>query len=265
MAMESVQKRPLSEGLGRYLGTRRGAVTAAAVAAALAAVVLLVFLNQYKSNVKSGNQTESVLVANQLIPKGTNGDAVASSGLFRPTAISSDNVRTAAVTDAAALSGRVATRDIYPGQQITASDFAKGGNELRGRIQGNQRAIAIPLDPSHGILGELKDGDHVDVLAGFNATNGSSGTSQPVLKTLLQNVLVLKAPTSFNATTNSGKDGNVTLRVTDTEAARVAYASDQGKIWLVLRPPAGAKQTRPSAVTLNALLSGTPAIPRGGR
>jgi hypothetical protein len=45
----------------------------------------------------------------------------------------------------------------------------------------------------------------------------------------------------------------------------LAYASDQGKIWLVLRPPAGAKQTRPSAVTLNALLSGAPNIARGGR
>jgi pilus assembly protein CpaB len=265
MAMESVQKRPLSEGIGRYLGTRRGAVTAAAVAAALAALVLLVFINNYKDNVKSGTQTQSVLVANQLIPKGTNGDAVASSGLFRPTSISSDNVRTAAVTDAAALSGRVATRDIYPGQQILASDFARGGDELRGRIQGNQRAIAIPLDSSHGILGELKDGDHVDVLAGFKATSSSSGASQPVLKTLLQNVLVLKAPTSFSASSNSGKDGNVTLRVTDREASQVAYASDQGQIWLVLRPPAGAKQTKPSAVTLNSVLAGTPAISRGGR
>src|SRR5439155_9239755 len=147
MAMETVQKRPLSEGLGRYLGTRRGAVTAAVVAAALAAIVLLVFLNNYKSNVKSGNQTESVLVANQLIPKGTVGDAVASSGLFRPTSISTDNARASALTDAAALSGKVATRDIYPGQQIVASDFATGGDELRGRIQGTQRAISIALDP----------------------------------------------------------------------------------------------------------------------
>jgi Flp pilus assembly protein CpaB len=226
----------------------------------LAAIVLLVFLHQYKSNVKSGNQTESVLVANQLIPKGTVGDAVASSGLFRPTAISSDNVQSSAVTDAAALSGKVAARDIYPGQQIVASDFVTGGDDLRGRIQGSERAISIPLDGSHGILGELKQGDHVDVMAGFNATNGGSGTSQPVLKTLIENVLVLAAPTSFSTTTNSGKDGNVTLRLTAPQAAKVAYASDQGKVWLVLRPPAGAKNTRPSTVTLNSLLAGAPSI-----
>src|SRR5262245_47645748 len=152
MAIENTQKRPLSDGLGRYLGTRRGAITAAVVAAALAAIVLLVFLNRYKDNVKSGTATESVLVANQLIPKGTVGDAVASAGLFRPTAISSDNVHAGAVNDAAALSGQVATRDIYPGQQIVASDFAKGGDDVRGRIQGIQRAISIPLDGSHGIL-----------------------------------------------------------------------------------------------------------------
>ena len=45
----------------------------------------------------------------------------------------------------------------------------------------------------------------------------------------------------------------MTLRVSDSDAAKLAYASDKGKVWLVLRPPAGAKQTRPSAVTLNAL------------
>lgn len=260
----SVQKRPLSEGVGRYLSTRRGATTAAVVAAALAAIVLLVFLNQYKSNVKSGNQTESVLVANQLIPKGTAGDAVASTGLFKPTAISSDNVQSSAITDSHALAGKVATRDIYPGQQITASDFATGGDELRGRIQGTQRAIAIPLDPAHGILGEIKDGDHVDVLAGFNAASGS-GAAQPVVRTLMQDVLVLRAPTAYTTSTNSGKDGNVTLRVTDTQAARLAYASDQGKVWLVLRPPAGAKESKPSTATLGALLAGTPAVARGGQ
>ena len=52
--------------------------------------------------------------------------------------------------------------------------------------------------------------------------------------------LVTKA--THTTATNSGKDGNVTLRVTDKEAAEVAYASDQGKVWLVLRPTAGAKQ-----------------------
>jgi pilus assembly protein CpaB len=266
MAIDSsAQKRPLSEGLGRYLGTRRGATTAAVIAAALAAIVLLVFLHQYKSNVKSGTQTQSVLVANQLIPKGTAGDAVVSSGLFRPTAISSDNVHAAAVSDASTLSGKVATRDIYPGQQILAEDFKTGGDDVRGRIQGAQRAVAIPLDGSHGLLGEIKEGDHVDVLAGFNSSNSSTGATQPVTRTLMQNVLVLKAPTNFNSSTNSGKDGNVTLRVTDQEAARLAYASDQGKVWLVLRPPAGAKENRPSAVTLNTLLAGTPAVARGGR
>src|SRR3954453_8486211 len=152
----SAQKRPLSEGVGRYLSTRRGAITAATVAAALAAIFLLLFLPQYKSNVKSGTQTESVLVANQLIPKGTAGDAVVSSGFFRPTAISSDNVHAAAVTDATALAGKVAARDIYPGQQVVASDFVTGGDEVRGRIQGTQRAISIALDPAHGILGEVR-------------------------------------------------------------------------------------------------------------
>jgi pilus assembly protein CpaB len=260
--MEAVQKRSPGEGMTRYLGTRRGAITAAVAAAVLAGVVLLVFVHQYKSSVKNGTETESVLVANQLIPKGTAGSAVVSSGLFRPTAISSDKVAANAITDASAIAGKSATRDIYPGQQITLADFRTNSDDLRSALQGSQRAISVPLDPSHGILGIIHDGDRVDVLASVNAANSAPGVSGTVVRTLLQNVLVLRAPTKYDVATNAGKDGNVTLRVGDTDAARLAYASDQGKVWLVLRPPAGAKQSPPAAVTINSLLAGAT---RGGR
>jgi len=41
----------------------------------------------------------------------------------------------------------------------------------------------------------------------------------------------------------------VILRLGDAQAARLAYAADNGKIWFALRPPAGVQQGDPTTVT----------------
>ena len=57
----------------------------------------------------------------------------------------------------------------------------------------------------------------------------------------------------------------VVLRVSDKDAPQLAFSSDNGKLWISLRPPAGAKQDPPSTVTLNRLLLGMDPIPVGGK
>jgi Flp pilus assembly protein CpaB len=49
---------------------------------------------------------------------------------------------------------------------------------------------------------------------------------------------------------------NVSLRVNDKQAAQVAFASDNGKIWLSLRPSGGGRATSPQLVTVESLLLG---------
>ena len=262
--MEATHTRRLHGGLVRFAGTRRGAITIAAIAAALAGVVLLVFISQYKHDVQGGTLERSALVANQLIPKGTSGSVVVSGGLSKATSVQQDNLQAGALSNAAGLSGKVATRDIYPGEQITAADFASDADPLRGELTGDQRAIAVPIDSAHGLIGEVRAGDKVDVLAGFNSASSTTGRGQPELRTLVQNVLVLKAPAGgSNSTCNNNNTQNLTVRVTADQAAQIAFAADNGKVWFVLRPPAGAKNDRPSSVTLGALLAGAPTIEVG--
>src|SRR3954451_19956438 len=122
--MQATHKRKLRGGLARFGATRRGATTIAAAAAALAGIVLLAFVSQYKSHVQGGTVERSALVANRLIPKGTSGSIVVSDSLSKPATIQQDSLKAGAVASAAALDGKVATRDIYPGEQITAGDFA---------------------------------------------------------------------------------------------------------------------------------------------
>jgi Flp pilus assembly protein CpaB len=254
------------EAFRRFTGTRRGALTVALVAAALAGIVLLAFATRYKHSVQTGNNERTALIADRLIPKGTSGDLVVSGSLFRQTQVRDSTLASGAVSDGSALAGRVATRDIYPGQQITSRDFASNAAPLRGQLKGTQRAIAIPVDDSHGLVGEVRTGDYVDILAGFNSINGSTGQGRPQLRTLMQNVLVLKAPSADGANkSNSNNATNVTVRVAAADAAKLAFASDNGKVWIVLRPPTGGSNPSPSPVSLESLLSGTPSISTGGK
>ena len=49
---------------------------------------------------------------------------------------------------------------------------------------------------------------------------------------------------------------NVTLRTTPYQAEQLAFASDNGKVWLVLRPPTGAQPSPPSLIDVESLLLG---------
>ncbi|MCW3049861.1 MAG: Flp pilus assembly protein CpaB [Solirubrobacterales bacterium] len=260
--MEATQKRSPLEEVRRFAGTRRGAITIAAGAAALAGIVLLTFISQYKQSVQNGTLQHPALVADRLIPKGTSGSVIVTGGFFKPASVQQDSLQTGALTSATALAGKVATHDVYPGEQLTTADFASGADPLRGQLAGDQRAINIPIDSAHGLAGAVRAGDKVDVLAGFNAANSASGRGRPELRTLAENLLVLKAPAVGN-TQNGNASQNLTIRASGDLAAQLAFASDNGKIWFVLRPPAGATNTRPSSVTLDSLLSGAPTITVG--
>jgi Flp pilus assembly protein CpaB len=160
----------------------------------------------------------------------------------------------------------VTTADIYPGQQLTTGDFtATTTDAIATKIVGDQRAVSIPLDEAHGLIGHVRAGDHVDILGGFNLVrvdrNGvpvsNGGAARPVLKLLMENVLVLDVPTAAGGGLGAAsREANVVLRLSDQQAAELAFASDNGKIWFSLRPQSGGQAAAPSFVTLETLLLG---------
>jgi flagella basal body P-ring formation protein FlgA len=64
-----------------------------------------------------------VLVAKNLIQKGTTGNAIRTARLYKLVAIPSNAVEDGAIVNAAALANKVVQLDLSPGQQITAADF----------------------------------------------------------------------------------------------------------------------------------------------
>src|SRR5262249_24399591 len=163
--------------------------------------------------------------------KGTPGDVIGTTGQYRVASVPKGQLQVGALVDPAALKGRVAVGDIYPGQQLTTAQFAYAApGTISTKLSGTDRAINITMDSERGMIGTIATGDRVDVFVGLN----SEGVGGPVIKLLLSNVLVLRAPLA-------GSSGSYTLRVPEKQAAQLAYAADNGKLWFVARPASGAK------------------------
>ncbi len=249
----------------KLLTTRRGTLVLAAIAALLAGVILIAFMQGYKKSLDEGAQPITVLVAKDPLPKGSSGDLIAAKGLFTATGIKRNDVREGAITDPANLQGLVTTHGIVRGQQLTTADFAKPTDSVLSKLGDDQRAVSIPLDSAHGMIGQVEAGDHVDVLAGFMVQpDGGTSRPRPVLRSLLQDVEVLEAPEAdgdAKGGIGAGQTKNVMLRIPEKDAPLLAFSSDNGKVWIVLRPQAGAEQSKPSLVTLDRLLLGMDPIP----
>jgi Flp pilus assembly protein CpaB len=98
------------------------------------------------------------------------------------------------------------------------------------------------------MIGQAQVGDHVDVLVGLNSSGLAKGPAVGAfMKTILQNVPILSMTGS-----------SLTLKVTDSQASTLAWASDNGKIWVTLRPPADARQNSPRIVSLDSVVAGGP-------
>jgi Flp pilus assembly protein CpaB len=255
----------------RLTTTRQGTLALAGIAALLAMATLLAFLHGYKKTLADTAQPVTVLVAKQELPKGSSGDLIARKGLFQATGFKREQVKDGAITDPGSLSGMVAVHDIVRGQQLTTSDFAKPTDPVLSKLGADERAISIPLDSAHGIIGRVAAGDRVDVLAGFQVQPDGATRPRPVLRTLLQNVEVLQAPPATDSSSRPattpmvGQTQNVVLKVPEGAMGPLAFASDNGKVWIVLRPQAGATQHGMTLVTLDRLLLGMNPIPLAGQ
>jgi Flp pilus assembly protein CpaB len=233
------------------LSSRRGTLLIGAGAAILAAILLVVYLNRYRSSLNAADAVVPVLVAKQYIQKGSPGNVIGSTHLYQIASVPKKDLRDGALVDPTTLRGLVAADDIYKGQQLTAADFVPTSPDaLQNKLTGRARAISISIDVSHGMDGQINAGDHVDVYVGVNIQG--PGGAVPALKLLIPNALVLRTPSS------GASPGTVVLRANGDQTPLLAYAADNGKIWLVLRPATGAKPVKPGLITAERLLGSRP-------
>jgi Flp pilus assembly protein CpaB len=230
------------------MSSRGWAIALGIGAIVLAAILLVVYLDRYRARVGGENAPTPVLVAKQLIPKGTPGTLVASQSMYTATTLPRKEVQVGAVADPTYLSGRAAAVDIFPGDQFTAVDFAASDTgAVDSQITGVQRALSISIDNVHGSLSQLQAGDNVDIYIGLG---GGGPTGQGMFKLFRPNVKVLAVPT----TAGPSGSGNLVLRTDTRDAADFAYAAEHTQLYFVLRPIVGAKQTVKDTATAATVL-----------
>jgi pilus assembly protein CpaB len=261
--MQTVQKptppkrRTPRRDLRKVLSTRGGTTAVAGVSALLAAAVLLIFLNQYRESVDVADDVSTVLVAKALIEKGSPGDVVAEDALFQTTQVKKDDLKDGAISDPSSLKGKIATADVFPGEQLVSGEFVNATPTIINRLRGFDRAIAVPLDESHGMIGNIKSGDHVDVLAGIGLQQGAAEGQRATLRVIVHDALVLKAPDKPAAGGGgAGSTKPVVLRVSDRKASEIAFSADIGKVWIIARPKVGARDSRVPVTDIQSLAVG---------
>lgn len=249
----------------KILSTREGSLAFAVLAALLAAGALMVFISGYKRSLDANAEPVTVLVAKERMPKGSSGDLIAEKGLFQATALKREQVKEGAITDPASLRGQVANQDIVRGQQLTTADFGKPTDPVLSKLSADDRAIGVSLDLAHGLIGQVQRGDHVDVMATFLVKPDGAAQPRPIARTLMQDVEVLAAPSpDEKAPTGAGAASqmhNVVLRMKESDALNLAFASDNGKVWIALRPQVGAEQDELSLTNLDRIVTGMDPIP----
>jgi len=228
------------------MSSRGWAIALGIGAIVLAAVLLVVYLDRYRARVGGENAPTPVLVAKQLIPAGTPGTLIASGPMYAPTTLPRKEVEVGAISDPQYLSGRAASAEIFPGQQFTAVDFATSDTaSVDSQITGTQRAISVSIDNVHGSLSQLQAGDSIDLYIGLGG-----GQGQGLYKLFRPNVKVLAVP----SVPGPVGGGNLIFRIETKDAATFAFMADNTKMYFVIRPVVGAKQTANTTATAASVL-----------
>src|ERR1700730_881838 len=162
------------------------------------------------------------------------------------------------------VAGRVAVVNIAPREPITESRLAPEGTAggLSAVIPEGFRAMTVKVDDVVGISGFIMPGTLVDVVVVMDP--GDKTTQNPISKIVLQNIKVLANGQNIDKPENQ-RDANsvkaVTLLVTPDQAEKLALASSEGKLQLVMRNSIDQGDEKTKGVNKRELLNGEHAAP----
>ncbi|HJT28737.1 MAG TPA: Flp pilus assembly protein CpaB [Pyrinomonadaceae bacterium] len=158
------------------------------------------------------------------------------------------------------LAGRVAVMNIAAREPITESRLAPEGTAagLSAIIPEGYRAMTVKVDDAAGISGFIMPGALVDVVVVIDPREGS-GMQDPISKIVLQNIKVLANGQNIDKPKDEREANSVkavTLQVTPEQAEKLALASSEGKLQLVMRSQIDQGDEQTPGVNKRGLLSG---------
>jgi pilus assembly protein CpaB len=124
------------------------------------------------------------------------------------------------------------------------------------------RAMTVKVDDVVGVSGFIMPGTLVDVVVVMNPEDGSS--TGPISKIVLQNIKVLANGQNIDKPESERAANSVkaaTLQVTPEQAEKLALASTEGKLQLVMRNSIDQGDEQTNGVNKRGLLNGEHAAP----
>jgi pilus assembly protein CpaB len=220
-----------------------------------------VSVNRYLSNAQafSRNMNE-VVVAKVDIPLGTTIVAEQLTKVQLPSGAVPDG----AFSQPDKLVNRVAVVNIAAREPVTDFKLAPEGSAggLSSVIPEGYRAMTVKVDDVIGVAGFLRPGAMCDVLTVIE--QGDAGRRNPISKIVLQNVKVLASGQNIDKPKDQREAEQVkavTLQVTPEQAEKLALASTEGKLRLVMRNAIDQGDEQTEGVDKSRLLTGEQAKP----
>jgi pilus assembly protein CpaB len=158
------------------------------------------------------------------------------------------------------LTGRVAITNISAREPITESKIAPEGTAggLSAVIPEGYRAMTVKVDDVVGISGFIMPGTLVDVVVVIDPDE-QAGMKNPISKIVLQNIKVLANGSNIDKPEDQREANSVkavTLQVTPEQAEKLALASTEGKLQLVMRNQIDQGDEQTNGVNKRQLLLG---------
>src|SRR5579862_1125744 len=174
-------------------------VTIAIALALVAALLTLFYVTNYRRSVQQGQASVHVYVAAHNIAAGTAGSDLIRNHAFDVVSVARRNVVPGAISDPSQVASLVVSEPIYAGEQVTVRRFSDVQAEgIVGQLKTTMRAVQVPGDANQLLVGTLKTGDHVDLVANLRI---DPNTDAHVTRIVLRDVAVLAAPTTSSTPT----------------------------------------------------------------
>jgi pilus assembly protein CpaB len=238
----------------------------AGVAAVVLAIIgiLLVFSYAQAADTRAMQKLEpvKVLVVQKPVPAGTSAEALTK--LVAVEELPQAGVPESALGSLEAQAGKVTSTDLVPGEQLLSERLIDPASlDVPGSVpvpKGLQE-VTFALEPQRLIGGRIVAGDTVGLFTTFQSADLKDPANQPTTGRVLHKVLVtsLQRAEATQATAPSSPAPGpnpqvlpaggmlVTVAVRDTEAARIIYSAEFGRIWLT-KEPADAKEEPPTVI-----------------
>jgi pilus assembly protein CpaB len=163
------------------------------------------------------------------------------------------------------LVGRVVLSGVAAREVITEAKLAPEGTTggLSAVIPEGYRAMTVKVDEVVGVSGFLSPGTLVDVVVTMAPAENSS-SKDTISKIVLQNIKVLASGQNIDQPKDNREASavrSVTLQVSPEQAEKLALASSEGRLQLVMRNSVDQDDQQTPGANKRSLLSGERAMP----